>query len=130
MLFLSTSFATMVFDFQLFHFSDCFLSFKVAFVVLTAYRCLKFLFFGIQNGENSLGKEQLSKCFREQLAIPGVDSLIGHSGRCPRYWLHGEKKTGQKKSKKRRSVSLRPDLAMARPKSLTSLPMIGNDIDK
>ena len=42
-LFLSTSFTTIIFYFQLFYFSECFLSFKVPFVALTDYRCLKFL---------------------------------------------------------------------------------------
>ena len=32
------------------------------------------------------------KRFREQLVIPGVDSPIGHSGRCPSDWLPGQKK--------------------------------------
>ena len=79
-------------SFQLFYFLECFLSFKVAFVVRTDYRYLKFLFLH-QSGENLFGKKQPSKSSREQFAIPGADSPIGFSDRCPRDWFHREKKT-------------------------------------
>ena len=54
----STSCTTIVSISSFNYFSECFLSFKVAFVVLTDYQCLNFCFY-IKSGENSFGKEQL-----------------------------------------------------------------------